>query len=195
MISRRSILIGGGVTAAAVAGGAVYSVASMGSMAEYDAAMAALRAPLPPGADVQGLLRYATLAANRHNTQPWKFRAAAGRIDILPDLARRTPVVDPDDHHLWASLGCAAENLALAAAAQGMPGEIRFDAGGDGAVVFEYVEGPAQNSDLFGAIPLRQSVRAAYDGRSVSADLLSALAAGSAVASVDMVLLTARADR
>jgi hypothetical protein len=25
-----------------------------------------------------------------------------------------TPAVDPDDHHLYASLGCAAENLVIA---------------------------------------------------------------------------------
>ncbi len=66
------------------------------------------------------LVRYATLAPNGHNTQPWKFRLRAGGIDILPDLARRTPVVDPDDHHLWASLGCAAKNLVQAATAFGL---------------------------------------------------------------------------
>jgi hypothetical protein len=27
---------------------------------------------------------------------------------ILPDLSRRCPAVDPDDHHLFVSLGCAA---------------------------------------------------------------------------------------
>lgn len=39
---------------------------------------------------------------------------AAGQIEILPDVSRRTPVVDPDDRHLFIGLGCAAENLALA---------------------------------------------------------------------------------
>jgi hypothetical protein len=37
-------------------------------------------------------------------------------IVILPDLSRRCPVVDPDDHHLYVSLGCAAENILQAAA-------------------------------------------------------------------------------
>ena len=46
------------------------------------------------------LVRQATLAASSHNTQPWKFRVAEQSITILPDFTRRTPVVDPDDHHL-----------------------------------------------------------------------------------------------
>jgi hypothetical protein len=37
-------------------------------------------------------------------------------IVILPDLSRRCLVVDPDDHHLYVSLGCAAENILQAAA-------------------------------------------------------------------------------
>jgi hypothetical protein len=67
--------------------------------------------------DYVTLVRYATLATSSHNTQPWKFKLEPGRIVILPDLARRCPEVDPDDHHLYGSLGCAAENLLLAAQA------------------------------------------------------------------------------
>lgn len=47
----------------------------------------------------QKLVRYATLAASSHNTQCWKFRIEDNAITILSDLARRTPAVDPDDHH------------------------------------------------------------------------------------------------
>lgn len=74
------------------------------------------------------LVRYATLAASSHNTQPWKFKLERGRIVILPDLTRRCPEVDPDDHHLYASLGCAAENLLLAAQAAGLRGHLSYDA-------------------------------------------------------------------
>jgi hypothetical protein len=65
------------------------------------------------------LLRMATLAANGPNTQPWKFRLNDDGVSILPDFTRRTEVVDPDDHHLFISLGCAAENLTIAAQARG----------------------------------------------------------------------------
>src|ERR1700682_3407903 len=66
------------------------------------------------------LVRFATLAANSHNTQPWKFSIKDNSIAIAPDYARRCPDVDPDDHHLFVSLGCATENLVHAAAAHGL---------------------------------------------------------------------------
>jgi len=65
------------------------------------------------------LIRLATLAASSHNTQPWRFRIDGEVIRIVPDLTRRLPIVDPDEAHLLRSLGCAAENLVHAAAAQG----------------------------------------------------------------------------
>lgn len=195
MISRRTILIGSGMAAAAAVGGVALSVTGMGTMAEYQAAMAALRAALPNEPGTAGLLRYATLAANGHNTQPWKFRVSEGRIALLPDFTRRTPVVDPDDHHLWASLGCAAENLSIASAAMGKPGNIRFDPAGEGSVIFEYSTGTQASTPLFGAIPKRQSSRADYTGAPVPPSSLQALAAAAAAADgVDAVILTDRRD-
>jgi hypothetical protein len=44
--------------------------------------------------DRRDLIRYATLAANSHNTQPWKFRIGAREIDVLRPQPQ-TPVVDP----------------------------------------------------------------------------------------------------
>lgn len=55
------------------------------------------------------LVRCATLAPSSHNTQCWKFALEDKAIKILPDLSRRCPTVDPDDHHVFVSLGCAAE--------------------------------------------------------------------------------------
>ena len=63
-------------------------------------------------ARMRELVRYATLAANGHNTQPWKFALKENAIEIHPDYARSLPVVDPDHRELWISLGCALENLA-----------------------------------------------------------------------------------
>ena len=88
-------------------------------MDRYTQAAANRRKALPADPDMRDLVRFATLAANSHNTQPWKFRIAENTVDILPDFSRRTPVVDPDDHHLFVSLGCGAENLAIAANARG----------------------------------------------------------------------------
>jgi hypothetical protein len=121
------------------------------------------------------LVRYATLAASSHNTQCWKFRIEDRRISILPDFSRRCPVVDPDDHHLYASLGCAAENLIQAAAAFGFSARAIFDASGEGAMHVDLDSASAIRSPLFDAIPQRQCTRGMYDGQPVSADDMSLL--------------------
>ncbi len=105
-----------------------------GGGAAYEAALAEMIRPLPPTPAFQELVRYATLAASGHNTQPWRFTERSGTAEIAPDFTRRTPVVDPDDHHLFASLGCAAANLSLAAKARGLSGEIGPDLTADGHI-------------------------------------------------------------
>lgn len=191
-MDRRHILIGGATVLALGAGATWMGAARMGSGSDYRAATAAMRVSLKDRADAHELIRYATLAPNGHNAQPWKFRMAEQRIVILPDLSRRTPVVDPDDHHLFVSLGCAAENLALASAAQGRPGVAHFGAQGDGAVMFDFEVGPPARSALFDAIPQRQSTRAGFDGRPASAADLTRLASAAALPGVELILLTDR---
>ncbi len=194
-MNRRGVLIGGGAAAAVIAGGGLAAgFSGMGSSADYEGAMAVQRAPLSPGADVQDIVRYATLAPSGHNTQPWRFRVSDGSIAIVPDLTRRTPVVDPDDHHLYASLGCAAENLSLAAGSRGLLGEPRFDPQGKGEVVFDYATGAAQPSVLVDAIPRRQSTRAEYDGRAATSSDLMALERAAATPGVDVAIITERAQ-
>jgi hypothetical protein len=99
------------------------------------------------------IIRFATLAPNGHNTQPWRFRVDDRRIAILPDLSRRTPVVDPDDHHLFVSLGCAPENLALASGARGRPGELSFNPVDGGSVLLTAGGAATADPALFEAIP------------------------------------------
>lgn len=113
------------------------------------------------------LVRFATMAASSHNTQPWKFRLQPGRIDVLPDFSRRLPVVDPDDHHLFASLGCAVENLLQAAAADGLCGDYRFDAAASLGRIALTPAAPVRSA-LFDAIPHRQCSRSDYDGSALS---------------------------
>lgn len=138
------------------------------------------------------LVRYAALAPNGHNTQPWKFRLRTDGVDILPDFARRTPVVDPDDHHIWVSLGCAAENLTLAAAAFGLRAAVRVSSNG---VHVDLTKAAAERAGLFEAIPRRQSTRCDYDGRALRKDELRALAqAAEAYPSVQTAVLTERAQ-
>ena len=139
------------------------------------------------------LVRFATLAPSSHNTQCWKFALdGSGRsITIQPDLARRFPVVDPDDHHIFVSLGCAAENLVQAALAHGHRGEAQFDAAGN-AVRVVLKPTRAQTTPLFTAIPLRQCTRGDYDGKSLSSEELALLQRAGSSDAVRLLLLTER---
>lgn len=119
--------------------------------------------------DYRGLVRYATLAASSHNTQPWKFKLEPNRIVILPDLSRRCPAVDPDDHHLYASLGCAAENILVAAPAFGLKGHYSYDASAS-SVQIDFEETHPFRSSLFEAIPKRHCSRIEFDGSSLSVE-------------------------
>lgn len=139
----------------------------------------------------RALVRYATLAPSSHNTQCWKFGIEANAITILPDLTRRCPAVDPDDHHLFVSLGCAAENLVQAAHAHGFAAQARLDGAG-GALRMALEPAGARASPLFQAIPLRQCTRGEYDGRPLSGEELRALETAAAGDGVQLMLLTAR---
>ncbi|MGQ3684390.1 MAG: Acg family FMN-binding oxidoreductase [Candidatus Loosdrechtia sp.] len=135
------------------------------------------------------IVRYAILAPSGHNTQCWRFQIENRSITILPDLSRRTPVVDPDDHHLYVSLGCAAENLVQAARALGFIGNVEFiSASGAITVVLERSE--AEESSLFKAIPYRQCTRTVFDGKPLSTEDLRMLEAAGTGHGVAVVLLT-----
>lgn len=192
-MNRRAFLFGlGGLVVAAGAGTAAWRYAS-GSMADYDAFQARLRAPLTIEPGVGEIIRHATLAANGHNTQPWMFHLQGDVIAVAPDFARRTPVVDPDDHHLYVSLGCAAENMALAARAAGRSGEFAGEPGADG-VRFALSTGKPDIDPLFEAIGMRQSTRAVYDARPLAASEIDLLERQSRVEGVRMVFVTAKPE-
>lgn len=165
--------------------------------AGYAALAAQTWRAVPPGtvggaALREELVRCATLAPSSHNTQCWKFAVEDQAITILPDLSRRCPAVDPDDHHVYVSLGCATENLVQAASAHGLRADPVFDAA-RGTIRIALASATAQASPLFEAIPARQCTRGDYDGHPLaSADLALLERAGSS-SRVRMLLLTERA--
>jgi nitroreductase len=140
--------------------------------------------------DYSELVRYATLAASSHNTQPWIFKLESNRILIRPDWSRRCPAVDPDDHHLFASLGCAVENLLLAAKAAGLEGSVSYDESASG-VQIDFEKAPAVRSTLFEAIPQRQCSRSIYDGLPLKAEEMKQLKAVSHGNGVYALFITA----
>lgn len=200
MLSRRTVVK---LAAAGLIESSLPACSSASSEAAYDARCRALwRHSAITGANktVQqiDLVRYPVLAPSSHNTQCWRFRLEPEAIAILPDRSRRCPVVDPDDHHLFVSLGCATENLVQAARAHGFDGAVpanaRGDLTGEGVIRVGTTRAPVFRSALFEAIPSRQSTRAEYDGRPLASSELDLLARVSAEAGVHLQLYTAAVD-
>ncbi|MCU0903516.1 MAG: hypothetical protein MUE83_06530 [Tabrizicola sp.] len=165
-MNRRTVLTTAG--AAAVIGVAAYW-RQVRAADLYTTTATAARAPLDLAATgperLAELVRMATLAPNSHNTQAWRFTAVPGGVEIAVDPARRTPVVDPDDHHLFVSLGAAVETMIIAATAYGIAATPTVAA--DGTVTLSFVDGTAP-STLLPAITHRQSHRGLYDGTALT---------------------------
>jgi hypothetical protein len=103
-------------------------------------------------------------------------------------------VVDPDDHHLYASLGCAAENMVVAAAAKGWEAAVEVRSAGNAHVVEVMLKpGAPVASPLADAITRRQCTRAAFEGRQVPAGELALIERAASGAGISPILITERA--
>jgi hypothetical protein len=111
-------------------------------------------------------------------------------VSILPDYQRRCPIVDPDDHHLFVSLGCAAENLVQAASAMGFRGDTLFNTETNESLDVSLVRATEVRTPLFEAIPRRQSTRGEFDARPLSTDELRLLESAGSGNGVRLHLLT-----
>jgi hypothetical protein len=185
MHNRREFVMG----ATALAALAPLAACSRDEMAGYDVEAAALRKRLDANPDMLAMLRYASLAANSHNSQPWRFAVDDFNVLILPDSNRRLPVVDPDDHHLYVSLGCAVENLLITGAANGRPGNMLYFPGDSDRIEVGLNKGPADYGVLYGAIPVRQTTRSIYDGRSIPVEQLKQLENAAKIDGVSVMLI------
>src|SRR6478735_4015382 len=66
------------------------------------------------------LVTYAAMAPSGHNAQPWLFRVRDREIDLLSDFSRLIHTADVDRREMYVSLGCALENLLIAAEESGL---------------------------------------------------------------------------
>lgn len=180
--SRRSILKGIGVGAAtvAVAGTGALSyrvydngVLAAGSGGPYDAWSQWRDDPSPLGA-----VGAAVLAANPHNSQPWTFDVTPTRVDVYADPSRLIGTIDPLGREQHIGLGCALENLVLAASTRGFDTVVTLmpqpeDSTHVAAV--ELSEGTARSSPLYEAIGDRHTNRGPYTTEAVPAEVLADL--------------------
>jgi hypothetical protein len=130
------------------------------------------------------LVAAAILAANPHNSQPWRFRVTESQIDLYADRSRNIGTIDPFLREMHIGLGCALENLVLAANAHGHDAHVTTMPDGDGGervAQVAFAPGSAARSPLFTAIPSRHTYRGACDlERGVPASVLQGLGASAA---------------
>lgn len=121
------------------------------------------------------LLRYAVLAPSSHNTQPWKFSIGDGVIGVFVNNDRWLRVADADQRELYISVGCAIENLLIAAEHFGyghssvyfpdpanprLVAIISFTIGGEPS--------PFRGRELFDAITFRHTNHRVYEERQIT---------------------------
>ena len=131
-------------------------------------------------------VRSAILSANPHNSQPWRFRISGSAIELYVDLSRNTGAMDPYRREQHIGLGCALENLIIAAQAKGYQPQVTLlpdDTNPQLIARVELVRGEASSHALYEAIPRRHTHRAPFDtSRSVPTQTMAAL--DSAVADI-----------
>lgn len=85
-----------------------------------------MQAPLPTADQLLSLLRYTVLAPSFRNSQPWRFAVGERAIRVYADTGdpRFAAAIPPRERDL--SLGCAIENLVIAAEAFGLLESVRL---------------------------------------------------------------------
>jgi nitroreductase len=114
------------------------------------------------------------LASNPHNTQPWIFRIREGAIEVLCDTRRHLGSFDPYLREAHVGLGCAIENMVLAAPVNGLTAAVEPEAGSlldisgrsepvrAATLMLGKAAAPVAPSALYDAIPRRHTNRFAY---------------------------------
>jgi len=82
-----------------------------------------------PQTGILALVRAGILAASPHNSQPWLFRVKDNEIGVLADTRRNTGGLDPFLRELHISIGCAIENMCVAAPTAGYAASVQVAGG------------------------------------------------------------------
>jgi hypothetical protein len=154
-------------------------------------------AGLPPHLRV---VHAALLAASPHNTQPWIFVAAPDRVDVLVDRSRHLGAMDPLAREMMIGVGCALENLLLAARAEGLDPALTLFPDGTQAERVARVDfrpgSAAQQDPLHDAIPRRHTHRGMWKGSPLEAHIIDGISPVVAdLTDVQLHLLTAESPK
>ncbi len=130
--------------------------------------------------NIKDLIYYSSKAPSGHNSQPWRFIVKGNSVEIHPDLSCALPVVDPDNRELFISLGCATQNICIAAShfAYQCHWEIKQSPQGSYYIITTFNESESiVKDDLFEFIEKRQTNRSVYNGKNVDNEVIAELQA------------------
>lgn len=140
--------------------------------------------------DFKFLVECASKAPSGHNTQPWKFEHSDDRMIIHPDFTRELPVVDSDNHALYISLGCALENVIIAANQKGYESVVQYPMDPRSGIMIQLKKSDAVPADdLFNFISKRQVNRNKYSDNKISSHQLQKLHSSFSFDGVSITLL------
>ena len=142
--------------------------------------------------DIKAIIAYAAMAPSAHNTQPWKFKTEGHFIKLIPDYSRALPVSDADHHELFISLGCALENLVIAAGQFGYNNNIMYDLtdGAEEILIHLFEDGLVTGNHLFESIPERHVNRSNFLNAEIPIEALQQLHKVSASENVTVSIIT-----
>jgi hypothetical protein len=119
------------------------------------------------------IFRYAILAPNPHNRQPWQIRLVGSDEAVIQcDLDRRLPQTDPFDRQITMGFGCFLELARIAAAQRGFRMDVDLFPKGEPtprltrdpiARVRFVAEAGLARDPLFSAIPARRTSKVSFD--------------------------------
>jgi nitroreductase len=174
-MNRRAFFQGAGIVTVLVAGGGVWraydhGVFTTGQGPAYepwkDWRNSANEGPL-------AFVRAAILAASPHNTQPWLFKVSHSSIELFIDTSRNVGALDPYLREEHIGMGCALENLVLAAAAGGFSSNVTLfpaalepipsDPKPKLVARVDLTPAKPESSELYEAIPNRHTNRGTYN--------------------------------
>lgn len=153
-----------------------------------------------PGPDLYACLKAAIAAPSVHNTQPWRFQAYDGVIEVYADRSRRLWVLDPTGRELMISVGAAVFNLRVEMLVHGrlpllyvLPDPTRPDLAAR-ITVGPAAEVPVTARHLARVIPQRRTNRRPFTANPVPPEVLDDLVAAARTEGCDLVLIDG-ADR